>query len=249
MTYPTSPFTSLSYNKRTGKEWEIKYLDLRICVSKLYTLEEENFNVFGSALVSFHRITNNKIDIEFTYEGKNGKRQAKLVLTDIFSKLFELFPFINEQDEAIEVEEEVLTIKEKCKSSVSLEECYDCMNNKKADCWIRILSKVTKTKPSLHSGDEIADKVIYMLSQATYIVVKAEPIMKQRGEGDILYRQCSSLFSNDNASIFYLNPHETAFSVIEGIKKAASVSIKNPQFEVIDHKYIRQIYKKYKSDE
>jgi hypothetical protein len=162
-----------------------------------------------------------------------------------FIGLKELFPFLDEKDEALEVEKPVLEVREKCKPSVTADECRSCMNNKKGDCWIRILSKLTGTEPRLHSGYEVADKVIYSSQQGIYIVVKAEEITKQTGEGDVLFRQCCSLFSVDHALVLYLNAFDTAPSVIESIRRAASASRSNPSFEVIDKKYIRQIYKKY----
>jgi len=61
----------------------------------------------------------------------------------------------------------------------------------------------------------------------------------------VLFRQCVSLFSIDHALVIYLNPCETAPFIIEKIKKAASNSKTNPRFEVIDNKYIRQIYSEY----
>jgi hypothetical protein len=166
-----------------------------------------------------------------------------------FVKFRELFDFLNSRDEALEVKDSVGQIKEKCKPSISQAECKDCVTDRKGDCWIRILSKMTHTEPKLHSGYEVADKVIYSLQQGVYIVVKAEPITKLTGEGDILYRQCASLFSIDHALVLYLNPFETAPNVIEEIKKASSNSRKNPRFEIIDQKFIRQIYRKYLEDE
>jgi len=162
-----------------------------------------------------------------------------------FLKFQELFPFLDLDDEALEVKDTVIQVKEKCKACVSQVECENCIKNKQGDCWIRILAKLTNTSPKLHSGYEVADKVIYRLQQGVYVVIKATPIAKMTGEGDVLFRQCCSLFSIDHALVLYLNSFETAPTVIEEIKKVASNSIKNPRFEVIDHKYIRQIYKKY----
>lgn len=167
-----------------------------------------------------------------------------------FFKFHDLFPFINPFHEAIDVNDEVLSIKEKCEPHPSLEKCMDCIENKKGDCWTRVISKVTDTKPKLHSGYEVADVVIYKLSHGIYIVIKANPIHRQRGEGDILFRQCVSLFSTDHALVIYFNPHETMPAVIEPIRRVAtSMSKTNPRFEVIEHKYIRQIYSEYKSNE
>jgi len=163
----------------------------------------------------------------------------------VFFKFRELFPFLNPKDEALDVQDSVVKIKEKCKSSVSQVDCRNCMEKKRGDCWIRILAKLTGTEPRLHSGYEIADKVIYSLQQGVYIIIKATPIKQLTGEGDVLYRQCGSLFSIDHALVLYLNPCETAPFVIEEIRKAASNSTKNPRFEVVDRKYIRQIYEEY----
>ncbi|MCJ7496514.1 MAG: hypothetical protein MUO78_00020 [candidate division Zixibacteria bacterium] len=165
-----------------------------------------------------------------------------------FFEFYELFPFINPSDEALDVSNEILLIKERCGSYITLKECYECIKNRKDDCWIRILSKITNTRPRLHSGYEVADIVIHELSKGIYIVIKAKSVAIQKGEGDVLYRQCVSLFSNDHALVFYLNPMETVPFLIEQIRRAASNSTKKPRFEVIPQKYIRQIYKKYKSD-
>lgn len=161
-----------------------------------------------------------------------------------FMGIQELFHFLVEDADALEVQESVRKVHEKCGVS-SRAACKECMTNKKDDCWIRILAKVTDTEPQLHSGFEVADKVIYSLQQGIYVVVKAQEILKQTGEGDVLFRQCVSLFSVDHALILYLNPFETAPVVIEAIKKAAAASKTNPRFEVIDQKYVRQIYQKY----
>lgn len=162
-----------------------------------------------------------------------------------FIGLRELFDFLISEDEALEVQDAARKVKEKCKGSISQKECRDCITNKKGDCWIRILSKLTHTEPKLHSGYEVADKVIYSLQQGIYIVVKTEEIPKQVGEGDVLYRQCVSLFSVDHALVLYLNLFDTAPIVIEEIKKVASTSKTNPVFEIIDQKYVRQIYREY----
>ena len=76
-------------------------------------------------------------------------------------------------------------------------------------------------------------------------MIKSNPIIKQKGEGDTLLRQCVSLFSIDHALVLYLNPSDTAPHIIEGIRQAAANSKKNPRFEVIDNKYLRQMYKEY----
>jgi hypothetical protein len=178
------------------------------------------------------------------------RKQIKQTLTNMlspanFSGLKELFSFLSANEEALEYQEAVHQIKEKCKASVSLEECKCCIGEKKGDCWIRILSILTHTEPKLHSGYEVADKVIYSLQQGIYVVMKASEISKQTGEGDVLYRQCGSLFSIEHALVLYLNPFDTAPVVIEAIKKLAATSTANPRFEVINSNFIRQIYKKY----
>jgi hypothetical protein len=165
-----------------------------------------------------------------------------------FFKLHDLFPFINSSNEALEVEDEVLKIKEKC-GHPSKENCKLCMENKRGDCWIRIISKLTSTEPRLHSGYEIADSVIYEYQRATYIVMKADRITKQIGEGDVLFRQCVLLFSKPYALVLYLNPYETAPFVIENIRIAAENSSQNPRFGVINGKYVRQLYAEYKRRE
>ena len=172
---------------------------------------------------------------------------ARSLAPSAFLRLEEIFGFLKLKEEALDVKDDVVKIKEKCKPSVSQDDCKKCIKRKQGDCWIRILSKLTGTEPRLHSGYEIADKVIYSLQQGIYIVVKATPITKLSGEGDVLYRQCGSLFSIDHALVIYLNPCETAPFVIEEIRKEASNSARNPRFEVIDHKYVRQMYKEYLS--
>jgi hypothetical protein len=159
--------------------------------------------------------------------------------------LNELFDFLITEDDALEVQEATQKVKEKCKSSVSKDECKECVSNRKSDCWIRVLSELTHTEPKLHSGYEVADKVIYSLQQGIYIVVKAEEISKFAGPGDVLYRQCVSLFTIDHALVLYLNPFETAPAVIEEIRKAASISRTSPVFEIINPKFVRQIYREY----
>lgn len=166
-----------------------------------------------------------------------------------YFKFYEIFPFIRPFDDAFDVKDEVQTIKEKCNNHPSSDMCKRCMDNKIGDCWIRIIAKVTQTDPKVHSGYEVADAVIYEGRKGVYIVMKADEIQRQRGEGDVLYRQCVSLFSTPYALVLYLNPYGTAPVVIEGIKKAAANSNSNSRFEVIDSKYVRQIYKKYKLDE
>jgi hypothetical protein len=196
--------------------------------------------------------SNSPMILEALYSVSDGSKKEEILRSMIESltppkliKLQELFPFLDPKDEALEIQEEVLIIKEKCKPSISQADCKECIINKKGDCWIRIISKLTNTEPKLHSGYEVADVVIYSLQQGIYFVIKATPITKRIGEGDILFRQCVTLFSSDHALIFYLNPCVTTPMVIQEIKKIATDSKNNPRFEIIDHKYIRQIFKQY----
>lgn len=173
------------------------------------------------------------------------EEMRKEITPSSFLKFREIFPFIHMGDEAMDVESEVISLNEKCSIYPSLADCSNCRDNKKDDCWIRVLSKVKHMQPRLHSGYEVADVVIYDLAQGIYVILKAEPITTSKGGGDNLFRQCVSLFSNDHALVLYLNPHETAPFIIERIRKAASSNSNNPRFEVVDKKYIRQIYKRY----
>ncbi|MDO9592559.1 MAG: hypothetical protein Q7I98_05110 [Erysipelotrichaceae bacterium] len=165
-----------------------------------------------------------------------------------FFKFYDLFPFIVPSDDAMEVKDEVLALNEKCRDASQIN-CKVCMETKKTDCWVRVLSRITDTSPTIHSGYEIGDTVIYQLQQGIYIIVKAESIKTAKGGGDNLFRECTSLFSNDHALVLYLNPHETAPHIIEEIKKNCSRSVTKPRFEIIPHDYIRQIYRKYKFNE
>jgi len=163
-----------------------------------------------------------------------------------FFKFKEIFPFLDEREEYAELQNEIEKIKEKCRPSTSRELCARCMEEPQGECWIRILAKVTGTTPLTHGPFEIADVVIYTLDKGIYFVIKANPITQQRGEGDVLYRQCTQLFSNDHALVLYLNPCDTSPAVIERIRTQANSMTTNPRFEIIDKKYIRQIYKMYK---
>lgn len=171
----------------------------------------------------------------------------KEVTPSTFLKIKEIFPFITETDEVFEYNEEIKKIREKCSKNPTQEKCKSCATTKIDDCWIRIISKVTNTEPRPHSGFEVADVVIYNLEQGVYIVIKAKPIKSFAKDGNALIRQCIDLFSHDYALVLYLNPHGTAPHVIEYIRDAAARSRTNPRFGVVDPKYIRQIYKKYKS--
>jgi hypothetical protein len=170
---------------------------------------------------------------------------ASEITPSIFFKLKNIFHFLDENNELIELQNEISKIKEKCIQSPSRELCRTCMSESRGRCWIRILSKVTGVAPWSHGGNEVADVVVYTLAQGIYFVIKSNSITSQRGEGDILYRQCTQLFSSDHALVLYWNPSDTHPSVIENIKKIASSIRTNPRFEVVDKKYIRQVYNYY----
>ncbi|MDD3565650.1 MAG: hypothetical protein PHN90_08290 [Methanothrix sp.] len=172
---------------------------------------------------------------------------ARNLTPSIFFKLKDIFRFLNEYDELQELQSEVESIKEKCTTAPSRETCRLCMTEPQGECWIRILSKITGRDPWTHGPFEVADVVIYALERGIYFVIKAEPITKQRGEGDVLHRQCTTLLSNDHALVLYWNPFDTAPMVVENIRKIASSMSTNSRFEVVDKKYVRQIYKSYKS--
>jgi len=123
--------------------------------------------------------------------------------------------------------------------------CKSCVDHKKGECWIRILSKITGVRPWTHGPFEVADVVVYTFQKGIYFVIKAKEITKQRGEGDVLHRQCTQLFKNDHALVIYWNTFDTHPSVIEKIRDIASSMETNPRFEVIDKEYIRQVYKQY----
>lgn len=171
---------------------------------------------------------------------------ARQITPSRFFKFKEIFPFLNERDELSELQSEVEEIGEKCQSSPSIELCKRCMSDPQGRCWIRILAKVTGVTPWTHGPFEVADVVIYTFDQGIYFVIKANPITRQRGEGDVLYRQCTELFSNDHALVIYWNTHDTAPTVIERIREAAASMRTNPRFEIIDKKYIRQIHRQYR---
>jgi len=247
--YPHPPPNFSEYIKKEGASIVLYLNNLPECEDVFKPVPPE---VFGASILRFHRY-DNVIKIDFCDErGSDSdfnyvKKTLQKYMPNMEGKFWQLFPFIRPQEEALEFEDEVLKIKEKCKSNISSKECKECMEKKKDDCWIRIISKLTNTNPNLHSGYEVADCVIYDLSQAIYFVIKAKPIKKLKSEGDVLFRQCSSLFSRDNAIVFYLNPYETANHIIEKIREAASNYKTNPSFGVIPPRYIRQMYKKYKS--
>ena len=170
---------------------------------------------------------------------------ASEITPSIFFKLKNIFYFLDENNELIELQNEISKVKEKCIQSPSRELCRTCMSEPQGRCWIRILSKVTGVAPWSHGGFEVADVVVYTLEQGIYFVIKSNDITSQRGEGDVLYRQCTQLFNSDHALVLYWNPSDTHPSVIENIRKIASSIRTNPRFEVVDKKYIRQVYSYY----
>lgn len=170
---------------------------------------------------------------------------SREITPSIFFKLKDIFYFLNEGEELIELQDEVVAVKEKCRQSPSKALCQKCMSEPQGKCWIRILSKITGVAPWTHSGFEVADVVVYTLEQGIYFVIKSNDITSQRGEGDVLYRQCTQLFNNDHALVLYWNPSDTHPSVIENIRRIATSIRTNPRFEVVDKKYIRQIYNHY----
>lgn len=228
-------------------DWILRFLNLDI-----QELLKENF---FKCLKEIHSIEwyNLPIILEATYklsdsEGKESIQNeiSRRITPSRFFKFKEIFPFLDEREEYPELQNEIETIKEKCRQSPSRNLCEHCMKEPQGECWIRILAKVTDTTPWTHGPFEIADVVIYTFAQGIYFVIKANPITQQRGEGDVLYRQCTQLFSNDHALVLYWNPHNTSPAVIERIRNQANSMRTNPRFEVVDKKYIRQIYKRYK---
>ena len=171
---------------------------------------------------------------------------ALKVIPSKFYQLLEIFRFLDDNLELSELQDEIDQIGEKCKPRVSKDECIECMEDPKGICWIRILAKILGKNPGAHSPFEVADVVVYTFEQGIYFVIKAKQIGGQRDEGDVLYRQCTVLFNTDHALVFYLNQYDTAPHVIQGIREIASRMTTNPRFEVIDKKYIRQIYKYYR---
>jgi len=163
-----------------------------------------------------------------------------------FYRFKEIFWFLDENSELNELNDEVLRIKEKCRKNPTKELCLKCMDEPQGECWIRILAKLKGVAPWTHGPFEVADVVVYTLDKGIYFVIKANRIDHQRGEGDILYRQCTKLFSNDHALVLYWNPYDTHPMVIQNIRNIADCMETNPRFEIVDKKYIRQVYKKYK---
>jgi len=162
-------------------------------------------------------------------------------------QLKEIFDFLDDNVDFPEVQKEVEAAMEKC-SRYKKETCEACIERPQGECWIRILAKVTGRKPLAHGPLEVADFVIYEFERGIYFVIKARPITGVK-EGDTLFRQCVKLFSRDHALVFYWNAHKTHPSVLEEIRKTAASMKTKPQFIVVDSKYIRQVYKRYKEIE
>jgi hypothetical protein len=209
------------------------------CLQDIHQLDWYNIHII---IESLYKFSSEREKIQF-----NGKI-ANEITPSIFFKLKDIFYFLDETNELHELQNEISKVKEKCIQSPSRELCRTCMNEPKGTCWIRILSKITGVAPWSHGGFEVADVVVYALEQGIYFVIKSKDITGQRGEGDVLYRQCTQLFSNDHALVLYWNPSDTHPSVIENIKKNASAIRTNPRFEVVDKKYIRQVYSYYISE-
>ena len=207
------------------------------CLNEIHSIEWHNLPIILEAAYKLS---------DFRKKESIQNEIARRITPPRFFKFKEIFPFLDEREEYPELQSEVEKIKEKCRQSPSRELCKRCMKEPQGECWIRILAKVTDTTPWTHGPFEIADVVIYTLERGVYFVIKANPITQQRGEGDVLYRQCSDLFSNNHALILYWNPYDTAPMVIERIRRLAASMRTNPRFEVIDKKYIRQVYKQYK---
>lgn len=207
------------------------------CLEEIHSIEWHNLPIILEAAYKL-----SDPEVKESIQDKVSRR----ITPSRFFKFKEIFPFLDEKEDYLELQNEIETIKEKCRQSPSRELCMRCMKEPQGECWIRILAKVTGTTPWTHSPFEVADVVIYTLDKGIYFVIKANPITQQRGEGDVLYRQCTQLFSNDHALVLYLNPHDTAPAVIEKIRTQANSMATNPRFEVVDKKYIRQIYRRYK---
>lgn len=179
-----------------------------------------------------------------TYRAKVEFKDINFESLPILKDLKELFKFLRD-DRLQELDSKVKKIKEKCCASPKQADCSACMNKKKGLCWMRILAKVLNVPPGFHGSLEVADTIIYTLNKGIYFVIKAKDIKKQLGEGDVLYRQCTKLFNQDYALIFYLNPNYTDPNIIENIKKIEQSSIHKPKFVVIPNNYLNQIYSKY----
>lgn len=164
-------------------------------------------------------------------------------------KIMDLFPFLKSYVKLDQLEEEVLSIKEKCTQHPTADMCMNCINEPQGICWTRILAKILGTTPSTHFSFEIGDVVKYTHQKGIYFVIKADKITKMRREGDILYRQCTSLFISDFSLVFYFNPHYTAPMVIEPIKKISTNMKTKPIFFVLERNHIFQIYNHYKEME
>jgi hypothetical protein len=163
-------------------------------------------------------------------------------------QLKEIFPFLEDHADPSELQKEVEGIREKCEH-YQKNACDVCIEKPQGECWIRILAKLTGRKPSMHGPLEVADFVIYTFDKGIYFVIKAEPITRSREGGNTLFRQCVKCFSSGHALVFYWNPHKTDDSVLEQIRQTAALMETKPQFIIVEPKYIRQVYQKYKESE
>ncbi len=230
-------------------DWEKLVKDPKMILEKLknlyskYLSENKQIDWLNSGLFLEAGYYLNSKEIQTKIEKEISERITPSQLVSLKG----LFPYLN-NERLEELDNEVKKIPEKCMPSPTKEICEGCMVNKVSLCWMRILAKELKVNPGFHGPFEVADTVIYTLEQGIYFVLKANKITKQRGEGDVLFRQCAKLFSKDHALVFYLNSEHTEPSVLEEIKNAEKASSHSPKFLIIDNKYINQIYKHYKSN-
>ncbi|MFX1286705.1 MAG: hypothetical protein ACFFB5_23915 [Promethearchaeota archaeon] len=191
------------------------------------------------------------LEAAYFFSTEQEKREIQHILLENltsakFYKLKDIFPFLKENVKLDNFEKEVLSIKEKCIQNPTKVMCENCLKEPQGECWTRILAKILGVTPSTHFSFEIGDIVKYTHQKGIYFVIKSGKIDRQRGEGDVLFRQCVSLFNTDYALVFYLNPHYTAPMVIEPIRRTCTNMQTNPIFFVIERNYIFQIYAYYK---
>lgn len=214
-------------------------------------VQEEFFN----DLKEIHQIKHYKnqlLVLEATYVlgGPKKKKQIERRLWEklprvTFLSIKKVFPFIQENKKMQELEEKVKEIKEKCKFSVSRQDCKKCWNEPQGECWNRILGKLLDQEPKIHGSTEVADIIKYSNSKTTYFVIKAKNIYTKQSGGNTLIEQCSRLFTKENALVFYINVHKTADSIIEQIRELAENAKTEPKFVPLKNEFIRQIYAKY----
>lgn len=218
--------------------------------SDFIDLMKDNFN---SCLEKINTIdfSNQTILLEAAFmvlserEKENFQQSIKEVITPAkLYRLREIFPFLNDNDDLLELQKEIEKIPEKCDHPTK-EMCKECITKKKNDCWLRIINKVNQTRPWPHGGFEVADSVLYDELKGIYIEVKSTEISKMVGEGDRLYRQCTQHFTKSHALVLYWNAFDTHPSVIDAVRGIAQSSVNEPRFVPVEKKYIRQVYKKY----